>query len=190
MVLASIAGAAFSAGSVAGLKRHAAHLADTARASWQYKAFKQKEHSVITEVVEANELSSLKLHQQGDVSLSTKENFMIRQKVRRNFLVIAQLSKWWDAALLMARVEYPNASELQLHHYIHIYKQISMELLDEEDYDEGEAEAEVMEEWPSSGDNHRMTRQELMQAVFEIADLCMSLRIKPVTHNTLCSVIP
>ena len=176
MVLASIAGAAVSASSIAGLKRHAAHLADTARASWQYKAFKQKEHEVVTEVVEANQLESLKLHQQGDMSLSTKANFTIRQKVRRNFLVIAQLSRWWDAALLMVRFGNPDAAELQLHHYIHIYKQISMELLDEDDYDEAEAEAEVMEEWPSTGEQHRMTRQELMQAVFEIADLCMCLQ--------------
>ena len=175
MVLASIAGAAISAGSVAGLKRHAAHLADTARASWQYRAFKQKEHEVVTEVVEANQLDTLKLHQQGDVSLSTKANFMIRQKVRRNFLVIAQLSKWWDAAILMARLGDPNAAELHLHHYINIYKQVSMVLLDEEDYDDAEAEAEVKEEWPSSGERHRMTRQELMQAVFEIADLCKEL---------------
>lgn len=177
MVLISIADTTISASNVVGLRRHAAHLADMARSGVQWTKFSQTQHNAVTEVAAADQLLSLKLHEQGDASLSTKDNFRRRQEIRRNFRVVTQLSKWWDAAIQMARLSRANATELVYADYLNVYKQVSMELLDEEDYDEEEAEAEVMEEWPKvAGADQTMGRQEFVDAMYEIADLCKSKR--------------
>ena len=165
-----------SSGSIASLKRQAAHIADHARALAQTAAFNESEVAAVTEVTHEKELKELKLHEQGDKSMSTPEAFKLRQRLRRHHLVMAQLNNWWGAAKITVQLVRPSALDLTYDDYEWIYRAISKEILDEEDFDEVEAKAEALEEWQKDSDLHEdgsrtMPRATFMDSMFQIADL-------------------
>ena len=140
----------FSAGTVLGIKRHAVQIADHAGAMAQANAFQRNHHATtaVLEVESKEALETIKYYQQGDIALSSPEAFKKRAKIKRNPLVVAELSRWWDVAIEAARQQHhqPDCISLCFEDYQDIYKLISAKLLDD-DYDEGEAEAEALEEW-------------------------------------------
>lgn len=135
-----------SVGGIFGIKRHAAHIADHLGAAAQARAFQKQNCKSVTEVSSRAELEAIPFYEQGDASLSSPEAFKERRKIRRDVAVVAQLSRWWDAAIATARLSQPGATTISFDVYRCIYQRISMRLL-EDMYDETEAEVEAREEW-------------------------------------------
>lgn len=135
-------------GCIFGMKRHAAHIADNLGAAAQARTFqKQDSKRVAVLEVESHEaLEAVPFHMQGDAALSSPEAFKKRKKLKRDVAVVAQLSRWWDAAIATARMSHPGTTTLSYRDYSVIYHRVSMRLL-EDSYDADEAEVEAQEEW-------------------------------------------
>ena len=123
---------------------------------------------VVTEVKHGSSID-VAYHLQGDAALNTVDAFAKRQQVRKHPHVSAELERWWNAALGLARVRNPSTAALCFEDYLHIYHLLFIELLGD-DYDEALACESAAEDWASDcGGSETMDEKHFYDAIFEVA---------------------
>ena len=153
--------------------KKAARWHDNARARTKHAALAKAK--AVTEVKDAAEKEALAYQLQGDATLSTKDAFRQRQKLRRNPKVLAELDKWWLAVVNTAKQRGRTEVGLRLEDWTNIYRLLYYELLGADEYDEADADSEAMSEWAEdSTDGHHMERPQFLDAIFEVCDLYTS----------------
>lgn len=148
-----------------------------------------KLHGVAFSVENEQELRKLRLWQQGDEEMHTREALEARYRNRSHPGVWHWLNEWWKAA--MGEVVEQTASDppLPKNAYVAVFVRVCKLLLDEdEEWDEIEATRIVEDAWEedSHGLGH-MTRSMFNDAVFELAECaCRSLdpsRARPLPRT-------
>lgn len=148
-------------------RKKAARWRDRAKATVRHRELQRASGSVLS-VASVAAAAKVAYQLQGDPELSTKSAFLARQALRRHPLILAELERWWQAALQTARQNHrADTGKVHREDYVAVYRLLSMELLGGE-IDEVECEEEALEEWHrDSVDGEVMERMNFLDAIFE-----------------------
>ena len=124
----------------------------------------------VLSVERQSELDCLRLWEQGDAAMHTREACAQRYANRTNKEVWRWLNKWWDSAM----EDEPEDEELMREHvYVAVMMNVCKALLDDgEEWDEAEARRLSTDAWDvDSGGRGHLTRTEFNDPMFELVDM-------------------
>ena len=124
----------------------------------------------VLSVERQSELDCLRLWEQGDAAMHTREACAQRYANRTNKEVWRWLNKWWDSAM----EDEPEDEELMREHvYVAVMMNVCKALLDDgEEWDEAEARRLSTDAWDvDSGGRGHLTRTEFNDSMFELVDM-------------------
>ena len=131
-------------------------------------AFDKSRATLSVESEEA--LKNLKLWEQGDEALYTRENLEARYRNRSDPDIFRALTEWWEFAMLLSGGD-PEAPSMTKAAYISIFVRVCQQLLDDdEEWDEEEATRMTEESWAEdSRGKSMMNRSMFNDGLFERA---------------------
>ena len=145
----------------------------------------------ITVVADASQIAQLRWWQQGDLQLNTAEALQLRAENRRVPIVLAELEKWWQAAVqgTFDVSEVVDCSLLDRVHYTSIFRKIALALLEDDEAEEvsaaiSEAMLQADEGWrEDSRGRPCLERKQWYDSLFELADT-WTADVAPTSYAT------